>query len=80
MGTHIQKFMIKLSENKRKKILEKINIIETKGVEFANVKVLKGHKNIFRLKIDKIRIIFTLNKGYFEVLDIDYRGNIYKKW
>lgn len=34
-------------------------------------------KDFYRLRLGKIRIIYKLTDGDVEVIDIDYRGNIY---
>lgn len=33
--------------------------------------------NIYRLRVGKIRIIYSLMNGQVEIEDIDFRGNIY---
>jgi mRNA interferase RelE/StbE len=43
-----------------------------------DIKKLKGFKeDFYRLRMGKIRIIFKTNNEKIEIIDIDYRGNIY---
>lgn len=42
------------------------------------VKKMQGRDdNIYRLRIGKIRIVYKIADADVEIIDIDYRGNIY---
>lgn len=43
-----------------------------------DVKKLKGFENRYRLRVGGVRIIYTIAANHdVEIIDIDYRGNIY---
>lgn len=54
---------------------------EIKNNPFQNnqdIKKLKGSGgNIYRLRMGKIRVIYKVESNDVEIIDIDYRGNIY---
>lgn len=62
-------------------ILTKIEEIATNPFENSNVKALKGVEKTYRLRVGDYRVIFTIKDGELVILviDIDHRGNIYKK-
>ena len=68
-----------------KKLLSRLNKKERKIVEFLiekiislnwrnlDIKKLKGHQNIFRVRKGKIRIIFTKDKKEIFIITIEHR-------
>ena len=82
------KFLNKLTpknkEQIRTKILFLLNFIENKGfvpIRELDIKKLKGNwQGFFRMRIGKIRIIFTIseNQNELSIYEIDFRGDIYK--
>lgn len=82
------KFLEKLSPKEAEKLQEKLayllQSLETEGTIPFNdldIKSLKGDwKGFFRMRVAKIRVIFTidLESEELQVYDIDFRGNIYK--
>jgi len=75
----ISKFLKSLNKKQRKLISEIFQNIILLNINKYDVKQLKEYKNIFRLRKNNLRIIFSKkeNKGF--VLDIAYRKDIYKK-
>lgn len=47
-----------------------------------DIKKLKGHDNLLRLRVGDYRIIYTIDNGklIIYVIDIDNRGDIYKRY
>ena len=82
------KFLNKLppknKEQIRTKILFLVNFIENEGfvpIRELDIKKLKGNWQVFfRMRIGKIRIIFTIgeNQNELSIYEIDFRGDIYK--
>jgi mRNA interferase RelE/StbE len=82
------KFLEKLSPKETEKLQDKLVLLlqslETEGVIPFNeldIKSLKGDwKGFFRMRVGKVRIVFTIDPEATElrVYDIDFRGNIYK--
>ncbi len=48
----------------------------------GDTKMLKGHKDVFRLRIDNVRIIYTVNHVIvtITVIDAGSRGQIYNNY
>ncbi len=62
----IKKFLKKLSKKELQKVLKILDLIESGNTDRLDIKRLTGHKNIFRVRVGDIRIIFIQSK-------IDYR-------
>ena len=47
-----------------------------------DIKKLKGHNDLFRLRVGDYRIIYTVDNGelIIYVIDINNRGDVYKKY
>jgi mRNA interferase RelE/StbE len=83
------KFLEKLDEKNKEQIREKIfyllNSIEDRGIitfRDLDIKKLKGNwEGFLRMRVGKIRVIFTVNNNSNELLvyEIDFRGDAYKK-
>jgi len=82
------KFLEKLSVKEIEKLQDKLALLlqalEAEGMIPFNeldIKSLKGEwKGFLRMRVGKVRVIFTINSDADElqVYDIDFRGNIYK--
>ena len=70
------KYLEKAEKELARKIVEGINKLPDKG----DIKKLKGQKvkSLFRLRIGKIRIIYTIDDDELKVIKIDTRGDVYK--
>lgn len=81
MPDKVTKFINALDKKTRarikKKLLElRMNPYQMKEVK--KVKKLKGRTSMYRLRLGKIRIVYQiLEDQSIEIIDIDYRGNIY---
>lgn len=78
MPDRITKFINSLDAKLRKRLKERL--LELKSSPFAmhDVKKMQGvHGDVYRLRFGEIRIIYRVVTGIVEILDIDYRGNIY---
>lgn len=62
-------------------ILAKLSELAINPFENSNVKALKGQDKVYRLRVADYRVIFTIENSELVILviDIDHRGNIYKK-
>ena len=81
MTDRVQKFIETLDKKTRLQLKTKLLALKKDPFSAKNVKALKGYgTNMFRLRMGKIRVIYYINKDQSaEILDIDYRGEIYKK-
>lgn len=74
------KNLLKISVNKRKAILEKLEQLKLNPYkENNNIKKLVGQDG-YRLRIGDYRVIYRIDKGKLEILviNVDVRGEIYK--
>ena len=73
-----QKFIEKLPLNERRRIVEAIEKLP--GGE--DIKPLKGHPGMLRLRVGNYRIIYTVDNGELTVYVIDAgnRGEIYNRY
>jgi len=70
------KYLQTLERNITRKIMECVEKLPSEG----DRKKLKGKKvkNIFRLRIGKYRVIYSLEKDVIKIVKIDTRGDVYK--
>lgn len=71
----ISKALKKLSPEERKKIKHILQKIKSEEFDDFDVKKLKGHDNIFRIRKGKLRIIFLKKDKNFSILAIERRGD-----
>ena len=73
-----KKFLDKLSQNERSRIVREIERLPIGN----DIKPLRGHDGLLRLRIGKYRVIYTVDNGRLivVVIDIDSRGQIYKNF
>jgi mRNA-degrading endonuclease RelE of RelBE toxin-antitoxin system len=74
MADKIKKLLAKLSKQERnivKLLILRIMMNDTLGL---NISQLKGHKNLFRVKKNKIRIIYSKNNQNIQIIRIDRRN------
>jgi mRNA interferase RelE/StbE len=70
------KYLQKLERSVVLKIIEAIEKLPFEG----DINKLKGKKvkNIYRLRIGKFRVIYSLGKEVIKIIKIDTRGDVYK--
>ena len=57
---------------------KKLELLKKAPYAMQGVKKLEGEEHLYRLRMGKIRIIYKILIDHeIEVMDIDYRGNIY---
>jgi len=74
MADKIKKLLAKLSKQERnlvKLLILRITMDDTLGL---NISRLKGHKNLFRVKKNRIRIIYSKNNKDIQIVRIDLRN------
>jgi|GEM_PF-2344867 len=78
MTDKITKFIKSLDNKTKERLKEKLMAFKKAPYSNKDIKKLQGtDNNIYRLRMGKIRIIYKLIKSDIEIIDIDYRGNIY---
>jgi len=79
-----KKFQKQVSNCKKVKIKAEIKSVIEKMIqansisEIKNVKKLKGHKNIFRIRIGDYRIGILITEKLVVFANFDHRSDIYK--
>ena len=73
-----KKFIDKLPANERKRIASAIERLPVG----EDIKKLKGCDDLLRLRVGDYRIIYTVDNGKLVVfvIDIDNRGDVYKRY
>lgn len=77
MKKKAQKFVDKLPKMEKMRVIAEIQRLPNG----EDIKPLKGHKGIYRLRVGNYRIIYTVNHGQLIVfvIDVDNRGDVYKR-
>lgn len=75
----VDKFLRKIDTALRQRLKKVIADIITNRLEGLDIKPLKGFDNTYRCRVGNVRIIFKKGLGINYPLDMDFRGNIYKK-
>lgn len=73
-----KKFIDALPTNERRRVVAAIEQLPNAG----DIKKLKGHDDLLRLRVGEYRVIFTVDHGELVVLVIDVgnRGQIYNRY
>ena len=73
-----KKFIDKLPQNEKLRIIKAIQ----KLPYGEDIKKLKGHDNLLRLRVGSYRIIYSVDNGELTVyvIDVGNRGDIYNKY
>lgn len=75
----LKKLLAKFTESERKTIESLLELIISLNWKNLNVKKLKGHSNVYRVRKRNLHIIFTKEKEGIFILAIDRRNdNTYK--
>lgn len=73
-----KKFIDKLPADERRRVVSAIERLPNG----EDIKKLKGYDNLLRLRVGDYRIVYTIDNGKLivYVIDIDNRGDIYKRY
>ncbi|MBT4855957.1 type II toxin-antitoxin system RelE/ParE family toxin [bacterium] len=76
-----QKFLEKLDTLEHKKVVFKIKDLVAPTQQSLDIKKLQGYKNVYRLRIDGYRVVFSViqDKKILIILVIGHRKEIYDK-
>ena len=78
MPDKVKKFLKSLDSKTKVRIRQRLNMLKSSPLQGQDIKKLRGWgKEAYRLRIGKIRIIYRILKNDIEIIDIDYRGNVY---
>ena len=73
-----KEFIDGLPANERRRVVAAIELLP----DGEDIKKLKGHENLFRLRVGGYRIIYTIDNGELivYVIDVGSRGQIYNRY
>lgn len=73
-----KKFIDRLPLNEKKRIVAAIELLPNG----EDIKKLKGHNDLLRLRVGEYRIIYTVDHGelFVMVIDAGNRGEIYNRY
>ena len=75
----IDKFLARLDAKLRQKVLDIAERIKRGDINGLDVRKLKGSSDIYRVRVGRVRIKFTMNASSIRILNIDNRGeNTYR--
>ncbi len=74
----IRKFLRRLNKTEKIKVLKLLHDISNNSLSKLTVKKLQGLKDLYRIRIGKIRIIFKKTDKKNVIINIDYRKDSYK--
>lgn len=78
MTDKLDKFIKALNPKLRKRLRTRLVELQCSPFKGKDIKKLRGFSDTtFRLRLGKIRIIYKVIDKNVEIIDIDYRGNIY---
>jgi mRNA-degrading endonuclease RelE of RelBE toxin-antitoxin system len=72
-----RKFLKILTERDFRSVIAKVKLFESNDPRRLDVKKMRNTRNIYRLRMGKIRCIFEIENADIYIHDIDFRGNIY---
>jgi mRNA interferase RelE/StbE len=68
----------KLQKEMRKRIIEKLKVLEKGFSPLLDIKKLKGYQNHYRLRVGDFRILFFLENSKIVIYKIGKRESIYE--
>ncbi|MBT4384517.1 type II toxin-antitoxin system RelE/ParE family toxin [Candidatus Peregrinibacteria bacterium] len=78
MTSKVAKFLKLLDLDTRRRLVAKLIDLKMNPYGMKGVKKIKAFgRNVYRLRVGKIRIIYVIVDNKVEILDIDFRGNVY---
>jgi mRNA-degrading endonuclease RelE of RelBE toxin-antitoxin system len=71
----IQKFIDRLSKDKKLIVFETIDNVILGRLDNLDVRKLRGKENTFRVRIGRIRVIFVQRENGYEIIDVTNRDD-----
>lgn len=73
-----KKFIDKLPANEQRRVMDAIKSLPDRG----DIQPLSGHEDLFRLRVGKYCVIYSVDNGQFLILivDDDSQGQIYNRY
>ena len=71
----IDKFLLRLDKKSRLIIEEIIILIISNNFDLLDIKKLKGKRNVFRVRVGRIRVVFERVENTNNILNISFRDD-----
>ena len=68
------KFLKKLNRKEFAILATTLQQLQDNQTKSLNIKKLSGHKDVYRLRVQQLRIIFITNRDKIEILEISRRN------
>jgi mRNA-degrading endonuclease RelE of RelBE toxin-antitoxin system len=75
-----KKFLQKLPPSLRKRLIKTIFLIADNKLKSLDIKILHSKFCVYRCRVGKIRILFQKTETGNSIMDIGFRGDVYKKF
>lgn len=72
------KFLNRLPKNLRLKVIQVVELIAQNKLDNLDIRSLSGYHHLYRCRIGKIRILFQQREWENYILDMGFRGDVYK--
>ena len=76
---NIQKFLRKLSPKQQNILYEILSDIISDDIDKYDVKKLTNETDMYRVRVGQIRILFRKTLQWNILVNVDFRGSVYKK-
>lgn len=73
-----KKFFAKLPVALRLKLIKTVCQIADGDLKNLDIKVLESKYEIYRCRVGKVRILFQKNANKYQILDVGFRGDVYR--
>lgn len=73
-----KKFLAKLPPELRTKLIQALFHIANNNLKTLDIKPLHSKYEVFRCRVGKLRILFQKTEAGNRIMDIGFRGDIYK--
>lgn len=75
-----KKFLAKLPPALRQELIKAISQIADNNLKNLDIKIMHSKYSVYRCRVGKLRILFQKTKSGNTIMDIGFRGDIYKNF
>lgn len=75
-----KKFLAKLPADLRIKLINAVEKISKNNLKNLDIKILHSKYKVYRCRVGKLRILFQKTETSNRIMDIGFRGDIYKNF
>jgi mRNA-degrading endonuclease RelE of RelBE toxin-antitoxin system len=75
-----KKFLAKLSPTLRARLIKAVCQIAVGNLKNLDIKMMHSKYSVYRCRVGKLRILFQKTENGNSIMDIGFRGDIYKNF